>query len=166
MDSRKRQRTTLPPHERIAHDYVISFRDRYHKRARYVRWFFRTSGTLVLGLSVTLPFLTSLHLGGHKNVVIGVIGVVIAFMASARNFFHWDSVWRIVRTTEFKLTELIGLWRSDVETIALTGGSDVEAQQLARTKKLIEAAQPVIEAESRDFFATLTWPDTSQPADK
>ena len=159
--NRRREQHARTP-EQLAALYVVRQRNRYRQRANIVRSFFRGSGVLVLTISVSIPFLAGVGFD-HKDFVIGLLGVVIAFATAARNFFHWDRVWKITRTTEYKLTTQLGLWETDMARIRATGGDD--EKQLERTRKLISDSAKIVERESRDYFATITWPDTGAAAE-
>jgi hypothetical protein len=148
--------------EQLAREYVVRERDRARKQADRVRLFFRLSGMLMLSISVTIPFLAALQIG-KEDYVIGILGVVMAFVTAARNFFHWDRAWAIRRLTEVKLTKQLGLWETDLARIH-AGGDDAAAREkaLERTKRLISEASEVIEHGYQDYFAQLSWPDPGE----
>ncbi len=91
---------------------VIRPRDRYRRRAFWVRQFFRGTGVLVILASVLLPFVAGKTFDG-RDIVIATLGLLIAAFTSLRNFFRWDTVWRLMRDTEFELTFKIAAWDAE-----------------------------------------------------
>jgi len=147
----------------LAGKYVVGDRDRVRGQASRFRNFYRLSGLLMLTISVTIPFLAGVHFG-HQTFVIGVLGVVIAFMTAARNFFHWDRAWTIKRLTAVRLTRLLGLWETDLARIRAAGGDDAatRGKELERTRQLISEASTIVEHDFEEYFSQLSWPDPEE----
>lgn len=150
----------------LTRDNVTKYRNWYRRRARWVRYFFRGSGVVVILLSVSLPLVATADFA-DKDLVISVIGVVIAGLTAIRNFYQWDHVWRIVRVADFELTFVLADWELELAKLAEKDDPE-EASRLAfeKTKALFADTQAIMKNEAKQYFGTLTWPDIATRGDK
>jgi len=145
----------LARYKRFVHDNVESLRDRYRKRARINRLWFRGAGIAVILLSAVLPLLAGFDFD-HKDWTLGIIGVAIAIATALRSFYQWDQLWSLLRQTDFELTELLAEW----ELAVADAKQRADLQEL--TEKLLQAADEVRSRESKGYFATLRFPETKK----
>lgn len=136
-------------------EHVTTLRDRYRKRARQNRWWFRGIGVFVIVLSAVLPLLAGFDFD-HKNLTMGLIGVAIAIATALRSFYQWDQIWSILRQADFDLTELLAGWELAV------AGAKQPADVHALTEKLLEGAGAIRSRESKGYFATLRFPESKK----
>ncbi len=143
----------------LAYRDVIRPRNRYRRRAFWVRNFFRISGVAVILASISLPFVSGLTFAG-KDLVIGCLGLLIAAVTALRNFFQWDVVWRLMRSTEFELTFKIAQWEAELAKLtAVPAAADTTEQAFNLTKVLISDARQIILGEAGQYFGALSWPN-------
>lgn len=151
----------------LADREVIRPRNRYRRRAFWVRVFFRSSGVAVILASISLPFVAGSTFDS-KDLVIASLGLLIAAVTGLRNFFQWDLVWRLMRTTEFQLTFKIAEWEAEFARLmaapvatdaAAPVATDATEQAFKLTKRLISDARQIILAEGTQCFGTLSWPN-------
>jgi hypothetical protein len=145
---------------RIVDANVIRPRNRYRRRAYWVRQFFRSTGALVILASVFLPFVAGKTFD-NREIVIAVLGLLIAALTSLRNFFRWDTVWRLMRNTEFELTFKIAAWEAEFSKLE----SDPRPEDnfdyaLEVTKVLLEDAGKIIRSEASQYFDLVSWPSS------
>jgi hypothetical protein len=65
----------------------------YRKYSYHAGLAHRISGTMIIALSASLPLFASLEFQ-FKNLVISVIGILIAFLSGLHSFFRWDEIWK------------------------------------------------------------------------
>lgn len=127
---------------------LISF---YDLRARWHRRFYRVSGITVILAGSSLPILTSLNYTG-KNLLISLLGVVVAGMTALRAFYRWDQSWILLRNTEVSITSKYLNWRSIVLS------SDADADLTKATRELIEDLSRARVNECESFFEHISFP--------
>ena len=144
----------------LAYREVIRPRNRYRRRAFWVRVFFRSSGVAVILASISLPFFAGFAFGS-KDLVIACLGLLIAAVTGLRNFYQWDLVWRLMRTTEFELTFKIAEWEAELaKLMAAPAANDVAEKAFNLTKTLVSDARQIILAEAGQYFGALSWPNS------
>lgn len=74
--------------------YVVPKMALYKKRTRRSMILFRLTGILVIILSVSIPFLTTLDLI-WKTIVVPIVAVVIAGLTGLISFYRWESSWNV-----------------------------------------------------------------------
>jgi len=145
----------LARYEGFVKENVEFLRDKYRKRARINRLWFRGAGIVVIALSAILPLLAGFDFD-HKDWTLGIIGVVIAIATALRSFYQWDQLWSLLRQSDFELTELLAGWKLAVA--GAKGSADVHSL----TEKLLQAVDEVRARESKGYFATLRFPETKK----
>src|SRR6202171_4165308 len=93
LQSDKRFLSVLEEMAHIKDDFVIRQLHWYKVHARTPMLFFRVSGVLIILLSVSLPFLTTLE-GLWKTIALPVISLLIAGLTGLNSFFRWESSWK------------------------------------------------------------------------
>jgi len=137
-----------------AERYVLRVRASYDSRAMWHRRFYRLSGVLLIVLGGALPLLASSDLV-HKNVVIAVIGFVVATVTALRGFYHWDAGWALLRETEFDITKRYLDWKALQFELS-------DPHRLQReTHRLLDDLIAIRKNEARSFFKSV--PDVGRP---
>ena len=144
---------TTTPDEfiRRSEEYFVHMRDFYDRRARWNRHFYRMSGILVIVLGGGLPILAGSDIA-RKDLIIAVIGFVVASITALRGFYRWDSAWVLMRETEFMLTKRYVAWK------AIQMRSPEFALLREETAKLLNDLVAIRENEARAFFKDLPVP--------
>lgn len=145
----------LARYESFVKENVESLRDRYRRRARINRLWFRGTGIIVILLSAILPLLAGFDFD-HKDWTLGIIGVVIAVATALRSFYQWNELWSLLRQSDFELTELLAGWKLAV------AGAKGPAEVHTLTEKLLQAGDEVRARESKGYFATLRFPEAKK----
>jgi Protein of unknown function (DUF4231) len=133
---------------------VLERRDSYRERASWHRRLFRGTGVLIIAMASALPVLASFSYPG-KDVLVAVIGAVIAFLTALRSFYQWDQLWALLRKSDLDITHLLDKWRLDVQAKA----NLPPQQQMVEIRKLAEDLQENVEkirrTESQSYFSML-----------
>jgi hypothetical protein len=133
---------------------VLELRDRYRERAGWNRRFFRGTGVVIIAMASALPVLASFSYRG-KDVLVAVIGALIAFLTALRSFYQWDQLWALLRKSDLDITHLLDKWRLDVQAKA----NLPPQQQMVEIRKLGEDLQESVEEirrrESQIYFSML-----------
>ena len=152
LQSDKRFLSVLEEMTHIKDDFVIRQLHWYKVHARTPMLFFRISGVLIILLSVSLPFLTTLE-GLWKTIALPVISLLIAGLTGLNSFFRWESSWKGYRQTCLTLEYLLTMWELQIADARC----QVDAQKgidmaLQATKQLITMARTNTSAEAEDYF--------------
>lgn len=133
-----------------AENYVLWLRRYYDFRARWHRRFYRASGIVVIMSGAGLPVLVSLDYPA-KDVVVSMIGMLVAAITALRAFYRWDQSWILLRKTE---TAITAAWWEYQGNIRADGGTDRNALAMALMQRVFDIRRH--EAES--FFKDLAFP--------
>jgi hypothetical protein len=148
----------------LVNSQVVSTLDWYQRNALWPRRLFRSSGVIVILLSVAIPLLAALPYQG-KDLVLSIAAVLIAALTGLNAFFKWEDVWRSRRQTEFALAYLLAVWRLQILQ-ALNEPDSVKAKELAisATQQLLENARAATGEETKEFFSRVVWPKGGEPS--
>jgi|SRR5579864_212347 len=154
--------------EEIENSTVVKWRDWYKKHSKWPRWVFRVGGTLVIIMSVSLPFLANVP-WSLKNDVIALVGLGIALISSFNAFFNWDQMWRSRLQTGYLLADLHSRWRLEIAEVFSDLETDVErarARLLVVTNAATLNASKIAAGEMAEFFKSVEWPHAKIPKDR
>lgn len=142
----------------IVDEQVVATYSWYRRHARIPRLLFRASGALVILLSISLPFLSSMDYP-QKPILLSVVALIIAALTGLSSFFAWEQTWKSRRQTEFALAHLLAQW--EVRLAAAKHESDPEKKRLRyieSTEQLLVESRAVVASETEEFFSTAKWP--------
>lgn len=131
-----------------AEKYFLRVRDFYDARARWRRRLYRLAGVVVIMLGGALPLIASSTVPG-KDLVVGLLGFVVATVTALRGFYRWDTSWVLLRQTEIALTRHFFQWKTQQ-----TPTADAPAQR-ASAQELLQHLLDVRAEESKAFFKDL-----------
>lgn len=152
LQSGKRFLAVLEELTRIKDEFVVRQLNWYKAHARTPMLLFRVSGVLVILLSVSLPFLTTLD-GLWKTVVLPVISLLIAGLTGMNSFFRWEGAWKGYRQTRLTLEYLLTEWELQIAG-ARCQVDEQKAIEIAlnATEQLISATRTTTSTEAEDYF--------------
>jgi hypothetical protein len=134
---------------------VLERRDSYRARARWNRRFFRSSGVVIIAMASALPVLASFSYRG-KDVLVAVLGALIAFLTALRSFYRWDQLWGLLRKSDLDISHLLDTWTLNVQAARATLPPQ---QRMAKVQELAEALledfEKIRRAESQIYFDML-----------
>jgi hypothetical protein len=133
----------------------------YSTHTLWPRLCFRCAGILVVIGSLTLPVIAA-QKGWPPRVLTGV-SLMVAVISSLSTFFKWDSTWQSRISTSAALRSLLAKWELSMESAGTAEKPDDAA--LAATEKLFDDAFNIVGSETKQFFATVKWPDTRSKPD-
>lgn len=138
--------------------YVGRLFRRYDRLALEHRLFFRTSGILIILLSVSIPFLTTLD-GVWKSTALPIVALLVAGFTGLTAFFHWEQNWKSYRQAQFSLGHLLAIWELNMaEARHAPDDQQAIALAVAATKELFDQAEAVSSTETDEFFKRLQMP--------
>jgi hypothetical protein len=139
---------------------IEDLRNRYRRRAKWHRMWFRSTGVMVIVLSTSLPALTIPDYGA-KKALISAVGVTIALLTGLRNFFQWDQLWSLLRQSDFELSYLLDKWTLDTEAASELSSAERAGKLHELAAALRDAAEEVRRSESTRYFGSLRFPHSS-----
>jgi hypothetical protein len=160
--SNKRFLLALEELTRIKEEFVVRQLNWYQGHTKAPMLFFRTSGILVILLSVSLPFLTTFE-GLWKTIALPVFSLSIAGLTGLNAFFRWESDWKARRQTQYTLEYLLKMWELKIAEARCQ--EDVQKGieiALQATEQLISAARTATSAETEEYFKRVQIAQTRQ----
>ncbi|HZR42882.1 MAG TPA: DUF4231 domain-containing protein [Ktedonobacteraceae bacterium] len=162
LQNDKRFLSVLEEVTRIKEEFVGRQLNWYKANARRPMLLFRIAGVLVILLSVSLPFLTTLD-GLWKTIVLPVVSLLIAGLTGLNSFFRWESNWKGYRQTHLTLEYLLTMWELQIAEakcqVDVQKGIDIA---LKATEQLISATQTTVSAEAEEYFKRVQVAQTQQ----
>lgn len=148
--------------ETLKENFVVRKIRVYKSWAAQTRLRFRISGTLIIGLSACLPFLTTLKEGIWISIVLPIVALVIAGLSSLNAFFRWESNWKGYSQTRYKLEYLLKMWELKV----IEAKHEMDTQKaveiiMQATKQLLDDVEATTNAEADEYFKRVQLPKTS-----
>lgn len=148
--------------EALKEEFVVQKMLAYKRWAVQSRVRFRLSGALIIGLSVCLPFLTTLKEGIWISIVLPIVALVIAGLSGLNAFFRWESNWKGYSQTRYKLEYLLKVWELKV----IEAKHEMDTQKsveivVQATKQLLDDVEATTSAESEEYFKRVQIPKTS-----
>jgi hypothetical protein len=145
--------------KRIKEEQVDKNREWYESHARPPMIMFRLVGVLIILVSVTIPFLTSLPgPPPWQPVLLSGAALLLAALTGLNAFFQWQDEWRGFRETQFVLEHLLSKWELAIleaqyrslsdEALAIETATDA-------TRMLLERSREAIATETTGYFAGL-----------
>ncbi|MFG1661369.1 SLATT domain-containing protein [Micromonospora chersina] len=153
----------LPECAALIEKFLTLHRRRYRRLASlHVVWF-KVIGAIEIVLSITLPllFVVPIIQDEQKNYVfLAIVSVVVAIAAGLRNFYSWDTNWRLYRSQEFILAGLVAQW--EIEMLRLLGGDPAElhGSALDETAVVIARLTELFEHENSTLFNAVVPPES------
>src|SRR5581483_4534647 len=162
LQNDKRFLSVLEEVTRIKEEFVGLQFNWYKANARRPMLLFRIAGVLVILLSVSLPFLTTLD-GLWKTIVLPVISLLIAGLTGLNSFFRWESAWKGYRQTHLTLEYLLTTCELQIAEarcqVDVQKGIDMALQA---TEQLITMTRTTTSAEAEDYFKRVQIARTQQ----
>lgn len=119
---------------------------------------FRAFGVLLILLSVSVPFLSTLE-GVWRTVVLPAVALSIAALTGLNSFFQWQAQWQGFRHTQFALEYLLAKWEMEIIK-ARHHPDEQQAVEIAltATDMLLDRAREATASETGKFFEGIQLP--------
>lgn len=148
---------------KIKEQYVDSLLLWYRTHVTWPRVIFRTAGTVVIVLSLAIPFLASAK-GTYLEVGVPIASFVIALLSALNAFYGWQKTWEKRISTQLALEGLIAIWETEIAAARREANvTEGYARALKATQGLIEKAKVLSVGETGSFFAAVKFPEVSAP---
>ncbi|MEU5962003.1 hypothetical protein ABZ777_12440 [Micromonospora parva] len=124
---------------------------------------FKIVGTIEVVLSITLPllFVIPVMRDEHANYVfLAIVSVIVAIAAGLRNFYSWDSSWRLYRSQEFVLAGMVAQWEVALLKLKVAGGENMRHVALDETAQVLARLTELFEHENITLFNTVVPPES------
>jgi hypothetical protein len=142
----------------IVETQVISTLEWYKSHATWPRVVFRTAGTCIILLSISIPILATHNYPG-KETLLSIFALLIAALTGLNAFFKWEETWKSRRQTEFALSHLLAIWDLKmIEALHETDPHHAVKIAITATEKLVNDARTITGAETEEFFRNIQWP--------
>jgi len=130
----------------------------YRSRTRWPRLVFRAVGSVLIVLSLSVPFLAAVEAPWGKYAL-QLASFMIAALTALNSFFGWQRTWEKRINAQLTLEGLIALWQTEIAAAKEhTDPSDGCQRALKATQELIEKTKSLTTAEAGEFFATIRFP--------
>jgi hypothetical protein len=137
---------------------VVKTRNWYQRRAPRSMAAFRTVGVIVILLSVSLPFISTLE-GSWRTVALPLVSLLIAGLTGVNAFLNWQSQWQSYRQTQFTLEYLLQRWELEViQARYHPNEEEAIGMAYAATQSLLEQARQATASETEKFFKGIQLP--------
>lgn len=126
--------------------------DWYQTHSKTPRLLYRLTGYVLITLSVTVPFLSTVKFYGSE-VLLSFVAILIAALTGINSFAQWDSRWQGYKRAQVALENLEAIW--DIQILEAKRGGDLEEAQRAvmdATRKLFDDAKRIITSETEKYF--------------
>lgn len=132
----------------------------YQSHSKIARILFRLTGYVVVILSISIPFLTTVRFHG-SDIVVSVVALLIAALTGISSFAKWDSQWRGYKNAQFALETLRSLWELQiVEARHMNSPEAATKTVMEATRKLLENSRKIITSETERYFDDVRVPQT------
>ncbi|MEO6798993.1 MAG: DUF4231 domain-containing protein [Rhodanobacter sp.] len=139
---------------------ILWYIEYYKKRAPSRRLAFRTSGFLLLFLSISLPFFTEMSAEQHRAQIASVLAWVIALVAAANSFFNWQRGWQGYTQTQLSLQFALSQWELQTAE-ARAAPTDEEGLKVLQEalQKVVKTVMESVSSETAQYFEGVKVPD-------
>lgn len=130
----------------------------FKRHARPKMMCFRVVGVLVIGLSVSVPFIAAQD-ASWKDTAVSAVALSIALLTGLNSFFRWERAWQGYRQTQFALEHLLALW--DLRVIEAKHQEDpriATAMAIRATEQLLVDSRSATSAETAEYFKLIEVP--------
>jgi hypothetical protein len=153
----------FPACAQLVDRFLTLHRKRYRRLATlHVIWF-KVIGAIEIVLSITLPllFVVPIIRDEHMNYVfLAAVSVVVAIAAGLRNFYSWDTNWRLYRSQEFILAGMVAQWEVRMLQIISSGADNAQALALDETASVLAQLTDLFEHENSTLFNAVVPPES------
>jgi hypothetical protein len=136
----------------------------YRKRAPTRRMAFRSSGFVLLFLSISLPFLTGIAPEHTRTAIASTLAWLIAVVAAANSFFGWQKGWQLFTQTQLALQFALSEWELRVAE-ARSAATDDDGMKVLQEalQKLTKTVTEAVSNETAQYFEGVKTPDVQSP---
>lgn len=131
----------------------------YMSHSKTPLYWFRTFGTFLILLSVSLPVVASSPSFAGKDLTVSLMSLAVALLSAVATFFHWHETWRVNAQSLMELEHLLALWK--VKMVAAEQVADAAGRAKAAvlaTEELFAGAARVDKANAQGFFKNVQMP--------
>ncbi|WP_435824783.1 hypothetical protein [Micromonospora zamorensis] len=93
-------------------------------------------------------------------IFLAVVSVIVAIAAGLRNFYSWDSNWRLYRSQEFVLAGMVAQWEVALLQLIMAGGGNMRRLALDETAQVLARLAELFEHENITLFNTVVPPES------
>jgi hypothetical protein len=135
----------------------------YAAHTFWPRLLFRSVGTAIILLSVSLPLVATQQPSQYKDLAVSVIGILVALLSGLAAFFRWDETWKGNVGALMELDHRQAVWELRILEARRTADTEQGiVLALQATKDLLEEARLVDVANTQTFFQSVRVPDAKK----
>ncbi|OPY74800.1 MAG: hypothetical protein A4E65_03740 [Syntrophorhabdus sp. PtaU1.Bin153] len=147
----------------IKRQYVDPLAKWYRTHTTWPRVVFRLAGTSVIVLSLAIPFLASAG-DVYQKIGVPIASFIIALVSALNAFYSWQKTWEKRVSAQLVLEGLSAIWETEIAAAKrATDSKEAYKKAFEATQDLIEKAKMLSVAETNAFFATVKFPQLSEP---
>jgi hypothetical protein len=120
---------------------------------------FRISGLIVVIGSLLLPVITTYETLWHKRLILAIVSLTVAVLSSLSTFYKWDYSSQTREKATLELKGLLAKW--ELNLIAAQVAKNPAEEALDAAKQLFDDSFKIVDTETGQFFANLSWPSIS-----
>lgn len=127
-------------------------------RAPRARRSFRLASALIIILSVSIPFSSTLE-GAWKTIALPIAALLIAGLTGLSAFFHWESNWKGYTQTQLTLEYMLGVWELRItEAKHELDPQKAIAMALQATEELLSNTNMTMTTATEEYFQRVKAP--------
>jgi hypothetical protein len=148
----------------IKEEYIVKQLKWYEDHSTKAKHYFRFVSTLIIILSVSIPFLATLE-GLWRNLVLPIVALTIAGLTGLNAFFRWENSWKGSIQAKLTLEHMVWVWNLRIAEAKheLDAQKGIEIMVTA-TEQLLENTQGTMLAEAEEYFKLVQTPNVSKNA--
>jgi Protein of unknown function (DUF4231) len=142
----------------IKEKYIVREIKWYRADARTVRRYFLFSSVLIIFLSVSIPFLTTLE-GSWRTILLPIAALMVAGLTGLSAFLRLDDHWRGSIHARLTLEHMLWVWELKIAEAKYETDVKKGMELLVKaTEKLLEDTQDTIANTAEEHFKQLQPP--------
>jgi hypothetical protein len=151
--SSDREDYTRPLRE-LVNRQVLPLIDWYQRKKRWPRRLHKAASAAVIVLSALIPITSAWSSSTAARVFVGVVGVSITTITSAVASYDWHRRWRIFTVAQSALESQLASWEFAIARAQMLPNEEGQAEAIAATRDLLDAANRARSEETESFFET------------
>jgi len=162
QQSDERFNSVLTELTQIKEAFVMEELQFYVKQAKLPRLLFSITGILIIMLSVSIPFLSTLE-GIWRHIILPIVALMVAGLTGLSSFFRWERTWKGHIQTRITLEYLLSVWNLQItqarHEVDIQKGIEIA---INATKQLLDDTHKTVSAETKEHFERLQIPREQQ----
>jgi hypothetical protein len=144
----------------LVNNTVITDMSWYRKNTGFPFIAHRFAGTMIIGLSVSIPLVVLVPEFAQKNLLISAFGVMIAFLSGLDSFFHWSDLYKVNMRAMVDIKNLLTEWELGMLLARHADDPKLRNKQAVEaTRRLFDSFEIIDRENAREHIQYFNIPD-------